>query len=190
MFKEEVQSRKEDSMRNLFIILSRLTAFLLITVIATACEEADNLDASLESSNYQYQSLVYLKSASLDDVAEFIVDCPGKGKNNNPCVVICHRPPGNPENSKTMILPFKAASAHLDHGNANAEDQDYLGECQADTGDSGGDDSDDAGDTGDGGDSGDTGSTEEDDRPLWCQQIQHIDANCDGFHDETGEPLF
>jgi hypothetical protein len=38
-------------------------------------------------------------------------------------VFICHLPPGNPLNAKTLRLPEAALKAHLAHG-------DYLGECE------------------------------------------------------------
>ena len=38
-------------------------------------------------------------------------------------VTICHRPPGNPSNSKTLFLPASAISAHMAHG-------DKKGECK------------------------------------------------------------
>jgi hypothetical protein len=37
-------------------------------------------------------------------------------------VVICHIPPGNPENAHTIIVDDDAVPAHLAHG-------DYLGRC-------------------------------------------------------------
>ncbi len=37
-------------------------------------------------------------------------------------VVICHLPPGNPDNAHTIVVGSSAVPAHLDHG-------DYLGEC-------------------------------------------------------------
>jgi len=37
-------------------------------------------------------------------------------------VLICHRPPGNPDNSKTISVAQKTVAAHLKHG-------DQLGEC-------------------------------------------------------------
>jgi len=38
-------------------------------------------------------------------------------------VTICHKPPGNTENAKTLIIPRSALQAHLDHGDA-------LGYCE------------------------------------------------------------
>lgn len=52
-------------------------------------------------------------------------DCPsdddGKEK-----VLVCHIPPGNPENARTVRLPQSAVPAHLAHG-------DYLGECKSES---------------------------------------------------------
>ena len=33
-------------------------------------------------------------------------------------VIICHKPPGNPSNSKTMTVPKSALQAHLAHGDS------------------------------------------------------------------------
>jgi hypothetical protein len=38
-------------------------------------------------------------------------------------VAICHRPPGNPDNSRTLTVSVDAAAAHLEHG-------DSCGPCQ------------------------------------------------------------
>lgn len=47
--------------------------------------------------------------------------CPNDKKNKK--VTICHIPPGNPAQKKTMCLPQPAIKAHIDHG-------DYLGLCK------------------------------------------------------------
>jgi len=47
-----------------------------------------------------------------------------KDGDNQEKVTICHRPPGNPDNSKTLQVGSAAVSAHLAHG-------DSLGECSA-----------------------------------------------------------
>ncbi len=41
-------------------------------------------------------------------------------------VVICHSPPGNATNSKTMEVPVSALQAHIDHG-------DKIGSCEGDS---------------------------------------------------------
>ena len=43
------------------------------------------------------------------------------GKNNNK-VLVCHIPPGNPNNAHTICVSYNAVAAHLAHG-------DYLGNC-------------------------------------------------------------
>ncbi len=40
-------------------------------------------------------------------------DCDGDGK-----VTICHRPPGNPGNARTISVSVTAADAHLEHGDS------------------------------------------------------------------------
>ncbi len=39
-------------------------------------------------------------------------------------VVVCHVPPGNPDNAHTLTISENALSAHLDHG-------DHVGECES-----------------------------------------------------------
>jgi len=39
-------------------------------------------------------------------------------------VVICHVPPGNPENAHTIVVDYHAVPAHLEHG-------DFIGACEA-----------------------------------------------------------
>jgi hypothetical protein len=48
-----------------------------------------------------------------------------KDQNDNDKVTICHQPPGNSGERKTMTVPKSALQAHLDHG-------DKLGECSKD----------------------------------------------------------
>lgn len=45
----------------------------------------------------------------------------------NDCTVICHVPPGNPDNEHTICISPNAVDAHINHG-------DYLGECNAGSG--------------------------------------------------------
>ncbi|MCH7687386.1 MAG: hypothetical protein IH899_12005, partial [Planctomycetes bacterium] len=48
-----------------------------------------------------------------------------------PKVVLCHVPPGNPENAHTIEVGESAVDAHLEHG-------DYLGECEGEEDDGNG----------------------------------------------------
>ena len=64
------------------------------------------------------QALAYGKHRGGDDDGEHHGGRPGKK------VTICHRPPGNPENAKTLHLGPKAAAAHLRRHN------DSLGPCR------------------------------------------------------------
>lgn len=136
-------------------------------------------------------------------------------------VRICHMPPGNPANARTLIVGLPAIIAHLRHGcGKKRKHHDYMGPCIGDPPDAGeepndgqiGDDgdgssdedngtddgstddggtTDEGGDT-DGGSTDDGGTTDEGggDLPVWCQRNIEIDADCDGFHDETGESLY
>ena len=59
-----------------------------------------------------------------------------KKKKKNGKVVICHIPPGNPDDAHTISVGGGAARAHIAHG-------DTLGECEDDDGDNGDDNGDD-----------------------------------------------
>lgn len=168
---------------------------------AVSVNELDGTNNSQD--NQLSQSMkVSIDEATLEQVKDYVHECHG----NKLCVQICHRPPGNPSNSKTMSLPLAATKAHLNHGGESHSEKDYLGPCHADddsedqSGDTdtntdgdqtggdtdGGVDSDTGSDTGVGAGDG-SGSQEE--VPLWCQPIHDLDSDCDGFDDSTGEAL-
>jgi hypothetical protein len=154
---------------------------LLGLLIPAACSETQFVSADKEGSLNHDLDKTPLSKVSSGDLTGQTTTC----RDNKICVEICHRPPGDPENSKTMLLPIAAQLAHLNHGN-DANEQDYLGPCDA---------SDEApippvvdnppveppevlpGD-----------STEP--LPPWCAIIIDIDSNCDGYMDESGEPIF
>ncbi|MGE0762033.1 MAG: hypothetical protein AB7N80_02020 [Bdellovibrionales bacterium] len=184
-------------MKNLSRYLSlRFSVVLLYCVGFAACNGTQNgneqTDVSISSSSENGQK-VALADASHEQLAPHIVECQG----SQVCVQICHRPPGNPTNSKDMVLPLRAALAHLDHG-GDHEMKDYLGFCSAD--DSGGEL------PGDDQAEGDEGAPVEDpanedpvsddppgdvsELPLWCQEFLNVDSDCDGYYDSTGLPIF
>lgn len=221
--------------RRLFVIgLLSLGVFALPACNGTGTETSFDSEGSI---TYPVAQKIYLEEATLEDVANHVATCPNK---KSFCVHVCHRPPGNPDNSKDMLLPLKASHAHLHHGNAKHE-RDYLGFCQprdmepgappgpsddpvpddpasggSDSNDSGSDDvgSDDAGSGSDAGGGAEDGGTSDssdpsanpgtsdgsgatdgssstnEDIPFWCEPIIDIDSDCDGYIDETGEPLF
>lgn len=155
----------------------------------------------------------YLASAKCGDVRPHVHSC-GHGVR---CVEVCHRPPGNPTNQKTMLLPLAATAAHMHHGQHHHGEMDYLGPCRDHGDDSSSDDSssdDDDGDQAGGGttnpppvdpgggttnpppaDPGNTGgsaagggaSDPASNIPPWCAPFVSFDANCDGLNDTTGE---
>ena len=119
---------------------------------------------------------VTLLSSTADELVDYVVDCRGKAKMRI-CVVICHRPPGDPWNSKSLILSLKAALNHLDHGDLA---RDYLGVCD-------GDNAEILEEPGDENDTGEGGSGEV---PVWCAENIAVDADCDGIADESGQPIY
>lgn len=125
---------------------------------------------------------VYYEEATYEQVAEEVELCHGGKKL---CVTICHRPPGNPTNSKNLFLPLSAANAHLNHGGDHA-DRDTLGACEPD--DNGDNPPPTEEEDNDGGGTGGSGSGG--DIPAWCLPLIAYDSNCDGFDDSSGEPLF
>ena len=60
-----------------------------------------------------------ITSGSILTASQFVKSNTGDGEIKS---AICHMPPGNPANSKTLYLPATAIQAHLGHG-------DKLGEC-------------------------------------------------------------
>lgn len=188
--------------------ISRFAALTVTSMVLFGCnggsenasgEAAQGVAGSDSSGDALVQSKVYLEKASFDDVGDHLAECHGKAKNQI-CVQICHRPPGNPDNSKDMVLPLQAISAHLNHGGPNHDHKDYLGFCDEDDGSGGGEDTGGGSDTGGGDDGstsggGDEGSTtgsgeEEPEIPEWCKLHYDVDNNCDGRDDVTGESLY
>ncbi len=167
-----------------------ISIVLVSGLLLTACNGGGGADSTSEaSSSLTNSAKVAYEDATFEEVADHVQSCHG----NKICVTICHRPPGNPDNSKTLTLPLQAANAHLKHGGSEHQDKDYLGAC--DDGD--GDSDDGSGGTDDGsGDGSDDGSGSTDDGsggtdiPAWCLPFINYDSNCDGIHDETGESYF
>ena len=84
------------------------------------------------------------------------IQADNSGVNDDHKVIICHIPPGNPENAHIIEVGRPALEAHLAHG-------DRAGECDPPAG---GDDDDDNGDGGDDGDN-DDGGDNENVSPIW-----------------------
>jgi hypothetical protein len=149
--------------------------FIALVLVVTACNEQQSGVEALQQVIDNPNQKVYLDKASTDQVALFTGNCQG----NKRCVQICHRPPGNPDNSKTMILPLEATEAHLNHGGNHADD-DYLGACTNEEEDPSTPPS----------DNGSGNGHNPHDIPEWCRPNLHIDKDCDGIDDHTGDPLF
>lgn len=150
---------------------------------------SDPFNASSISSPNQK---AYLASAKCGDVKPHVHGC-GHGVR---CVEVCHRPPGNPANQKTMVLPLAATAAHMHHGSHHHGDMDYIGPCRDHGDDSSSDDSssddsssddDDGSQAGGGTTTGGGASDPASNIPPWCAPFVSFDANCDGLNDTTGE---
>jgi hypothetical protein len=162
-----------------------LSAFALLTACKQEQAGNDALNTIVDGGSNQAANKIMLDQATYDQVALYVGECQG----HKQCVQICHRPPGNPDNSKTMVLPLKASIAHLNHGGPH-EDGDYLGACQTPDGGGGGGTDTGGGGGGTDGGGGGGGGTVTPDVPLWCQPYHDIDTDCDGIIDSTGEPIF
>jgi len=118
-------------------------------------------------------------------------DNKGKDNNDNVKITICHIPPGNPNNKKTLTISSSALQAHINHG-------DVMGSCEdasKDTGDKDTSDKDtgdkDAGDkdTGDK-DTGDkeTGDKDTDDKDNGDKDTGDKDTDGDGYGKDLRDP--
>lgn len=194
-----------------FFSLSATISLALVACNGSKSGDATPLDLSgsaLASDSASYDAnhaFPALSKATTVHIQNNLATCSKKDKGNI-CVSICHRPPGNPQNSKTLVLPLQATLAHLKHGHSSHPDT--IGVCGENN--EGGDDeggtsggssdgestsgggSDDGGASGGGSDDGSVsggGSVDggEVTIPPWCRH--DIDSDCDGFHDETGESL-
>lgn len=142
----------------------------VFSFILASCNGAENNTAAIDSSatsidtastsDAEDNTYPTIMKAQSQDISRHLAQCSKKDKGKM-CIVICHRPPGNPSNSKTMVLPLEATLAHLRHG--HSDHPDTVGSCEDDDNDHGGggscdDDEDDGEDSG-GGDSTSGGST-------------------------------
>ncbi|MCB0413101.1 MAG: hypothetical protein KDD50_02125 [Bdellovibrionales bacterium] len=190
---------------------------LFVALQITACKVDQNGElVPLDSENSEnYTHPMNLKAsimdADLETVEENVVACEDENSHQI-CVEICHRPPGNPENGQTKVLPLKATLKHLDHGGKH-QDKDYFGPCEDDVivgPDLNGDDSsqngtdsgsDNDSTSGDDSSAGSDSSTDDSssgstggggvnpDVPNWCEPIYEFDSDCDGYNDTTGDPI-
>lgn len=159
----------------------QVSLVLGMALAVMGCNTSTGGDESKTSAVYTYSSSekVSVDEATLEDLAPYASFCQGQKR----CVTICHRPPGNPANGKTKVLPLAAIAAHLNHGGPHV-DKDYIGACGASEGGGGGSDGGDDGGSDGGGTGGGGGET-----PAWCVPYILIDANCDGYVDDNGELL-
>lgn len=123
----------------------------------SACDPSQ-VEEALQNSEFDLSNKISILDATSSDISDHVVTCPSN-KAKQVCILICHRPPGNPFNWKTKVLPLKAAHAHLNHGHSD-EEADFLGSClSGDDGNSDGDHSDDGDNHDDGSGSGDGDDT-------------------------------
>lgn len=151
-----------------------MTAFkwgiILVGIFAlSACGKGDS------DSSYQNSDRVFLEFASAAELYKNTVSCE-TGK----CVILCHVPPGEPENQQTLQVAIEALQAHLDH--ATETENDYLGECV---------------ETPDPTPTPEptpepTPTPEPSPTPIVCNLYPQTDRdqNCDGYDDVTGEFLY
>ena len=187
-------------MKNKIMILTLSAVFFGCSGSNVDIPNAD-IAASSEG-NLSSKAAINVVDATPDELAPHLLECHGKNAGKI-CVQICHRPPGNPANSKTLILPLKASLKHLHHGGPHHETKDTLGPCEdlqtdvdpvivedeSETDPGTGTGSTDPG-TVDTTVIGDDGIASYADAPIWCQAYYGIDNNCDGVDNFTGLPLY
>lgn len=200
--------------------MKRVTLLLFSLILSFAACKPTEVQQALDNADYDFSNKVSIMEASSEDISANVVDCKGSGKKEEVCVVICHRPPGNPYNMKTKVLPLSATLAHLNHGHTT-EERDFLGACESNTSSDDGatEDESDSSEEGeetenssgeDGSATEDNGSdsdntnnntneedessstTEEpsDELPQWCLDNLDIDADCNGIHDIDGSLMY
>ena len=150
----------------------------------SACNEESNTEENFVVKIEEFLGIekpVQYDQATSDDIAQHIEEC--NGKSGKICVQICHKPPGNPDNDHSKTLSLKASLAHLGHG-------DTLGDCVDQQPDPE-PDPDPAPEPDPEPEPTPTPTpTPAPDLPPWCLENIEIDADCDGFTDDDGEPLY
>lgn len=124
----DVSGIDPDASPDLLMAESGLPVALGFTMSSAVPESYDALPEVDEHALYAaLGSLVvplsYLGTIPDDPNAPFTGDGEDGGKGKDKKVVICHVPPGNPDNAHTIEVAESAVAAHLDHG-------DSLGSCE------------------------------------------------------------
>lgn len=134
------------SFKKLFMI-SGIATLCLSFIACNGSEKAaidvsheDSLSASSSDASATPRSIA---KASVKDIEDNLAPCNSRKDKGKICVYVCHRPPGNPANSKTMILPLSSTLAHLKHGHSLQPDTVGLCGGSDDNGDHDGGESDD-----------------------------------------------
>lgn len=194
-----------NSIKSFYVWQLKLCAAGILSMSLAGCEgDSQPLSLGAEGSLTSPTGRVSLMKANTDDISKFRVECPNKS-DTAVCVLICHRPPGNPLNEKEKVLPLPALFAHLNHGHSNLPDT--LGPCgdwgesedppgeepgaEGPADDSGEAPEDETGDDQPGEEPGGTDEeTVDESIPEWCRANLDIDADCDGYHDELDFPIY
>ena len=107
-------------------------AFVLVTVVAFSAfgglgYAKSAASGAVSSTTNAVSSVVKADKSTADAKSEKSDGQASKAGQDqyNEKVLICHRPPGNPDNSHTLSVPPSAVAAHLAHG-------DTLGPCAND----------------------------------------------------------
>lgn len=118
--------------------------FLILTIFFIGCSKNGNSGSQSNTTS----SVVFLKDLSDVERSELSYEscstAPQLNKDLNSdtedeaedpedkCVVICHVPPGHPENKKSKTVGVSALQAHIDHGCEKNPSKDYIGPCRED----------------------------------------------------------
>ena len=134
-----------------------------------------------------------LKDLSEEELTEVSEGCPIESGRDF-CVVICHIPPGNPKNAKSLLIPHQAVEAHINHGGENHKHHDYVGNC---------DEIPESTDNICKGNSKNCSPVDDEDStdsvdndeynnevPMFCDPLFITDLDCDGLNDDSMEPIY
>jgi len=111
-----------------------LVLIFLVPLLNIACNKASNKDAASPVKDVaivdggDITPVLLLKNMDDEELEAVSEACPADSEHAR-CVVICHIPPGNVGNAKTLLIPHQAVNAHIHHGGDKHEHHDFIGNC-------------------------------------------------------------
>lgn len=115
-----------------------LTVFMFAAALMTSACGKTNFSSTDGASTLKAGDAVEDTAATDDgggeptgEILQEVIDDPAKAddhKCGNKKILICHVPPGNPENAHTLCISENAVAAHIAHV-ASSGEMDTLGDC-------------------------------------------------------------